>query len=307
MSENAKTILITGATAGIGRHAALHLARRGHRVIATGRNQFVLDDLRAEAPAGRLETVRLDVTDAASIAAASREVDRLTGGRGLDGLVNNAGYGLAGPLAEITDADLRAQFETNVFGLMAVTRAFLPAMMRRRAGRVVNVSSMGGRFTFPFFGAYHASKYAVEALSDALRAELAPFGVGVVLIEPGPIRSSFADRSMAIVERYRDGRSPYAPVYARADELRAQADAQAVGPEHTSRAIELALLARRPRARYVVPFRVNLMLWAFAALPTRLVDWMMRRFVGLVPGNLGPVPPAEAPPAPRAEPPRAQA
>src|SRR5689334_15561410 len=130
-------ILITGATGGIGRHAALHLARAGHRVFATGRNRAALDRLREGdgAPAG-LETIVLDVTDGASIERARAEVDARTGGHGVDVFVNNAGYGTAGPTELITDEDLRAQFDVNVFGLMAVTRAFVPAMRARRSGRV---------------------------------------------------------------------------------------------------------------------------------------------------------------------------
>ena len=146
-------VLITGATAGIGRTTALELARLGYHVIATGRRAGELDKLRAEAPAGtRLDTAILDVTSAESIAAAVATVDRLTGGHGLDVLVNNAGFGLVGPMTEISDADLRRQYDTNVFGLMAVTRAFVPAMRDRGRGRIINVSSMGGKMTFPFMG-----------------------------------------------------------------------------------------------------------------------------------------------------------
>jgi NADP-dependent 3-hydroxy acid dehydrogenase YdfG len=157
MSSFPKTILITGATAGIGKHVALHLARKGYRVFASGRNAAALERLASEAAGTALETLRLDVTDAASIEAAREEIDRRTDGHGVDVLVNNAGYGLAGALEELADADIRAQFDTNVFGLVAVTRAFLPAMRRRGSGRVLNVSSVGGRITFPLFGAYTAA------------------------------------------------------------------------------------------------------------------------------------------------------
>src|SRR5438045_2743485 len=132
-----KTILITGATTGIGKHAALHLAKRGHRVIATGRSPKLLEALKREAAELPLDTVVLDVTSQTSIDAAAAEVNRLTDGHGVDALVNNAGYGHAGAMEEVSDRDLRAQFDTNVFGLMAVTRAFLPAMRARGAGRLV--------------------------------------------------------------------------------------------------------------------------------------------------------------------------
>lgn len=280
------TALVTGATSGIGRHAAVHLARQGCRVLTSGRKRSAPEAPEAEAGALGLETPTLDVTDPASIVAARAEVDRRTEGRGVDLLINNAGYGLAAPVAEVSDQDLRTQFDTNVFGLMAVTRAFLPRMIDRGAGRVINVPGVGGRVTFPFFGAHNASKYAVEALSDALRLEVAPFSVKVVLVEPGPIRSDFAEKSRGVVDRYASDDSLYAPVYAVANEIQAKADAAAVGPERTSRAIERAIVARRPATRYVVPLSSRVTLWALHPLPTPLVDALMRRMMGLTAGTL---------------------
>src|SRR5688572_9361755 len=145
--SNSKIILITGATAGIGRTTALYLAKEGHHVIATGRKQAQLTSLKTEAHEGKLDTLTLDVTSAESIAAAVSAVDALTGGRGIDVLVNNAGFGVLGPTSEISDAEMRRQYDTNVFGLMNVTRAFLPKMRDRRSGRIINVSSVGGRIT----------------------------------------------------------------------------------------------------------------------------------------------------------------
>src|SRR5581483_3984066 len=154
-------ILVTGATAGIGRHAALTLAKRGHHVFATGRRKDALETLKKEAGSAKLDTLVLDVTDKDSIETARREIDRITKNHGLDAIVNNVGWGLVGPLEEISDAELREQFETNVFGLMSVTRTFVGKMRDRGFGRVVNISSIGGRVTFPMMGAYHATKYAV--------------------------------------------------------------------------------------------------------------------------------------------------
>ena len=285
--DKKQTILITGATSGIGKHAAIHLASRGHRVIASGRNPAALASLQLEAPA--LETVRIDVTDPASIAAAAAEIDRLTDGAGVDVLINNAGYGMAAPLSETTDADLRAQYETNVFGLMSVTRAFLPKMMERRAGRILNISSVGGRVTLPLFGAYNSSKYAVESLSDALRRELGPFDISVVLIEPGPIKTEFSNRSAEFVNKYRNAASPYAAIYARADQIKRQADNMSALPEVVTRAIDRAVTARRPRARYVAPFYYRLVLGLVGLLPTRWVDAILMRTVGLTKKGLQPV------------------
>jgi short-subunit dehydrogenase len=277
---NSLTILITGCTSGIGRHAALHLANKGHRVFATGRNAAALAALKAEAPAN-LETLTLDVTSADSIAFAKAAIDAKTAGAGVDVLVNNAGYGLLGPTEMISDAEMRAQYETNVFGLMAVTRAFLPAMHARGAGRIINVSSIGGLVTLPFFGVYNSTKYAVESLSDAMRVELALFGIHVSLIEPGVIDTGFTDRSMQEVARFRSADSRYAPVLARADELRKMSDRSAVGPACISNAIERAATDRRPRARYLAPFRAAIIVAIARRMPTRVVDFVMRLSVGL--------------------------
>ncbi len=279
--KHSKTILITGATSGIGRNAALELARVGHRVIATGRNVVALESLRAEAKGTQLTTLSLDVTDAVSIRAAADEVARITNGVGLDVLVNNAGFGILAPSLETSDAQMRSQYDTNVFGLMAVTRAFVPAMVARKQGRVINVSSVGGRITLPFFGAYNSTKYAVESLSDALRLELAPFGVQVALVEPGLIRTEFADRSMGWISEQRENTSPWNAVIARADAMKVQADRFSAKPAVVTRAIRHAIEARRARVRYVVPFATRFMVALSAWIPTRVLDWMLTVPMGL--------------------------
>jgi short-subunit dehydrogenase len=279
MSKPRRTILITGATSGIGRHAALHLAARGHRVFASGRNQSLLESLRRDG-GGRIEVLPLDVTDAGSLTRAHEAINRATNGEGIDALVNNAGFGILGPTELISDGDLRAQFETNVFGLMNVVRTFLPQMRARGAGRIINVSSLGGRYTLPLYGAYNSTKYAVESLSDALRVELRPFGVSVVLVEPGAIRSEFFDRSMDGGAKYRDAASPYAPVTDRSDDVRRMAELTAVGPLCISRAIERAATARRPKARYAAPFFAAAFVDLMRALPTRMADGLAAVMVG---------------------------
>lgn len=283
-----KTILITGATAGIGRHAALELLRQGHHVIATGRREAALASLKTEGEklSGRIDVLALDVTSSESVAAAVTKVDALTAGRGLDVLVNNAGYGQMGPVEEVTDADLRRQYDTNVFGLMSVTRAFLPKMRARGEGRVVNVGSIGGRYTFPLMGAYNSTKYAVESLSDALRNELAPFGIDVSIIEPGPISTEFNDIAMDTIDAAAFTGSAYEPLIKQADRFKKQFEATASGPEVTTRAIVHASLSRRPRVRYVVPRSLSVVLALLALLPTRLVDFIMQRASGLTRKNL---------------------
>jgi short-subunit dehydrogenase len=274
-----KTVLITGATAGIGRFLALDLARRGHRVLATGRDEKALAALRAEAPS--VETLGLDVTSAPSVEAARGRVDELTSGRGVDVLINNAGYGLPGAVEELRLDDLRAQLETNVIAVVAVTQAFLPRMRQRGSGRIIMMSSAAGRVTFPLFGAYHASKYALEALSDALRAELAPTGIRVVLVEPGPIKSEFAERTYALLEKARAAGSPYASAYEAALAYKRAKNAHAPGPECVARAVRHAIESGAPRARYAMPFSTRMLLRFFPFLPVALRDRLVRKRAGL--------------------------
>jgi len=284
MSTTSKIVLITGATAGIGRMSALHLAKLGHHVIATGRKVPELAKLQDEAAGLRLDTLVLDVTSAASIATAVDEVARLTGGHGLDVLVNNAGFGILGPTSEISDAEMRRQYETNVFGLMAVTRAFLPRMQQRRSGRIVNVSSVGGRFTLPYFGVYNSTKYAVESLSEALRFELKAFGIDVTLIEPGVIRTNFEATAVAGLGAFAG--TPYARAVAKYEELSKLADRFASNPIVIAKAIARAVSARRPAARYVAPRSTYVAIWMNAILPQRMWDWAMRKVGRLDAKNL---------------------
>jgi len=286
MSTTSKTILITGATAGIGRITALHLAQQGHHVIASGRKASELAKLKAEAGALKLDTIFLDVTSKVSIASAIEAVDKLTAGRGLDVLVNNAGFGVLGPTSEISDSEMRRQYETNVFGLMNVTRAFLPQMRDRRSGRIVNVSSLGGQLTLPYFGVYNSTKYAVESLSDALRYELKPFGIDVVLIEPGVIRTNFEATAVSNFDNtFKD--TPYAPAMARYEQMSKMADKFASNPIVIAKAISRAVNSRRPWARYIAPrYNAIMVFWSFV-LPTRVWDWMMRKVGHLNAKTLG--------------------
>jgi short-subunit dehydrogenase len=279
--HNTQTILITGASGGIGRHLALYLGRAGHRVIATGRNLAALQSLQAEAADCPLHTVVLDVNDSTSIAKAVGEVSRLTAGYGVDALVNNAGYGEMAPLLEVRAEDVRAMYETNVFGLLAVTQAFLPQMVQRGAGRIVNVSSVGGLFTLPFFGVYNSTKHAVESLSDAMRMELKPLGIQVVVVEPGGTKTEFANTSVRKLASYRHDGSPYAAIYARTDELKAQLERTAAHPIGVVRALERALTASRPRARYVAPFGARIFVALAQLLPTPILDRLLSLMFGM--------------------------
>ena len=269
------SVLVTGCSSGIGRATALRLARGGWTVWATARRPEAIDDLRA---AG-CRVLALDVTDDASMRAAVAEAEREAP---LDALVNNAGYSLSGAVEAVDLDEARRQFETNVFGLVRLTQLVLPGMRERRSGRIVNVGSMGGRFTFPGGGWYHASKHALEALSDALRFELQGFGVDVVLVQPGLIRTGFADATVGgIAARADDG--PYATFDAAVAAVTAGAyaggTARVLGGDgdDVARTIERALTVRRPRTRYRVTPSARLFLTLRRVLPDRVWDAVVGR------------------------------
>jgi short-subunit dehydrogenase len=305
--QSSKIVFITGATAGIGRTTALHLAKLGHHVIASGRKTAELAKLAEEGRVltGKIDVVTLDVTSTSSIAAAVETVATLTNDRGPDVLVNNAGFGVLGPTSEISDAEMRRQYETNVFGLMNVTRAFLPKMRERRAGRIINVSSVGGRITLPYFGVYNSTKYALESLSDALRYELRAFGIDVALIEPGVIRTNFEATAVAGIDAMAAG--PYGRALAKYDAMSKTADRFASNPIVVAKAIARAVQARRAAARYVAPRSTYMVLWMSTFLPTAMWDWAMRKIGYLTPTQLDvsatPAQPAAAPvPPPQSKP-----
>src|SRR6478736_2075909 len=185
--RRSEAVLVTGCSSGIGRATAEHLASKGRTVYATARR---LDSIR-ELEAAGCKLLELDVTDDQSMAAAVKTVEDAEGAVGV--LVNNAGYSQSGAVESVPMDAVRRQFETNVFGLVRMCQLVLPAMRRQRWGRIVNVSSMGGRLVFPGGGFYHGTKYAVEAISDALRFEVKGFGVDVILIEPGLIKTEFGE------------------------------------------------------------------------------------------------------------------
>lgn len=246
-----KTVLITGCSSGIGEAAALRLAKAKWKVFASARHAEVLGKLKQ---AG-CETLALDVRDEASMAAAVAEIERREGAIGV--LVSNAGYAQAGALEEIAPDALRGQFETNVFGLLRLTQLVLPGMRKAGRGRIVNIGSMGGKLTLPGYGAYHATKYAVEALSDELRFELKGFGIDVVLIEPGMIRTAFGEVAASKVEAVKTD-SPYAFYNREVVRLSQEAYVKGPfamlsgGPDAVAKVIARALRAQRPRARYTV-------------------------------------------------------
>ncbi|HEX7117148.1 MAG TPA: SDR family oxidoreductase [Longimicrobiales bacterium] len=272
-----RAIVITGASKGIGRACALRLDRAGFHVFAGVREPADGEALRAEA-SERLTPIRLDVTDDVAIAESARTVAEAVGAAGLAGLVNNAGIAIAGPLEFLPTAELRRQLEVNVIGQLAVTRAFLP-LLRRARGRIVNMGSISGLMALPFTGAYAASKHALEAATDALRIELAPWGIHVAIIEPGVIATPIWETSEAAANRIMEDYPAEAWEYYGGviDLVRRSARhgaARGLPPDEVAKAVEHALTARRPKTRYLVGSDARI-----RALIRRLPDRLRDRLI----------------------------
>jgi NADP-dependent 3-hydroxy acid dehydrogenase YdfG len=272
MTEASKAVLITGCSTGIGRATAERLAKKGHTVYATARRLDSIADLEAKG----CKTLALDVTDEASMRAAVAAVEDAEGAVGA--LVNNAGYSQSGAVESLGLDAIRTQFETNVFGLVRMCQLVLPGMRRQGFGRIVNVSSIGGKLTFPGGGAYHATKHAVEAFSDALRFEVRGFGVDVVVIEPGLIKTEFATAATtALNEGATVGEGPYAAFNqavgaATVGAYEGPAALLGGGPNAVAKAIDKAIAKRRPKIRYRVTPSAHIVLGQRALFTDRMWD-----------------------------------
>jgi NAD(P)-dependent dehydrogenase (short-subunit alcohol dehydrogenase family) len=275
-----QVILVTGSSSGIGRATAIEAARRGHRVFASARHREDVADLTAKG----IDTLSMDVTDPGSIAAG---VATVLGAAGrIDALVNNAGYGQYGAIEDVSEEEWRAQFDVNVFGAVAVLRAVVPGMRAARRGTIVNVSSLAGKVTVPFAGPYCASKHALEAISDALRVELAPWRIRVVVVEPGPITTHFGDRSRQATARILATPGPYSPFYENAERA-SQKDFQRGRrrPEAVARVIVRAIESKRPRTRYRVAPLARILVPLKGITSDRFLDRRMKRILKL-PDNI---------------------
>jgi NAD(P)-dependent dehydrogenase (short-subunit alcohol dehydrogenase family) len=271
-------VVITGVSTGIGHDAARYLIERGYRVFGSVRSAADADRV-AQALGPHLVPLIFDVTDAAAVAAAAQEVGAAVGDRGLRALVNNSGISGAGPLMHFPLADLRRMFDVNVFGLLTVTQAFLPLLGARSdrlrpAGRVINISSISGGLVFPFVGAYGASKHAVEALTDGLRRELSIYGIPVIGIEPGNIRTPIWEKSAALDPAYAG--TDYAPILARLPAILADMARKGDPVERVSAVIFEAVSAPRPKTRYPLTF-----LWRLSrVLGDRTLDRLTLKAMG---------------------------
>lgn len=279
-----KSVLITGASTGIGRASALRMDAEGWRVFASVRREEDGEDLRQSASA-RLVPLILDVTNVEQVAAAAERIGDEVGAAGLDGLVNNAGIAVMAPLETLALEDLRHQLEVNLIAQVGVTQAMLP-LVRSARGRIVFLSSIGGRMAMPFGAPYHASKYGIEAVADCLRQELRPWGIDVAAIEPGSIATPIWERG----EQRADSAAERAPasqeaLYGRKIEsfrkaVRRTAE-RGISPDKVAAAIRHALTARRPRTRYLVGADARGQAFLASIAPDRLMDRIVARAMGL--------------------------
>jgi len=277
MPEPSKAVLITGCSSGIGRATALQLARSGWKVYASARRP---ESIAALADAGA-RTLALDVTDEESMRAAVTEIEQAEGAVGV--LINNAGYSQSGAIETVPIEAMRRQFETNVFGLVRLTQLVLPQMRAQRWGKIVNIGSMGGRLSFPGGAPYHATKYALEAISDALRFELHGFGIDVILLEPGLITTEFGETASASMsELPGSDEDPYAQFNATVAALSTDAyegpmRRLGAGPDRVAKVIERAITRRRPPARITITPSAKLSIATRRLLSDRAWDAAMRR------------------------------
>jgi NAD(P)-dependent dehydrogenase (short-subunit alcohol dehydrogenase family) len=274
LSHQKQVILITGCSTGIGHDAAFSLAQRGHRVIASCRKEKDVQRLNELG----CEAILMDMDDSDSIQNAFAEVLTRTQGT-LDVLINNAGYGQAGALEDISREVLRQQFETNVFGLMELTRLAIPVMRRQGAGRIINMSSVLGLISMPFRGAYNASKYAVEGLCDTLRLELKPAGIHVICVEPGPINSQFRDNVIDIsLQKIEMTRSHFEKQYQQMLGAFKQKKSDSMFTKSTDVVVKKlihAIESRNPRSKYPVTFPTHLFIVLKRILSINMLDRML--------------------------------
>lgn len=276
-----RAVLITGCSSGIGEATARRLAKAGWPVYASARKLESIAHLQQDG----CELLQLDVTDEASMRAAVAEVERQQGAVGV--LVNNAGYSQSGAIETVSSEQVQRQFQTNVFGVISMCQLALPGMRSQRFGKIVNVSSMGANFTFPGGGLYHASKYALEAVSDALRFEVAGFGIDVIVLQPGLILTKFGEAASASLDTGQDGSQPGGDsAYADFNATVAKATrgvyenpllARAGGPpEAVAKTIERAICSRRPKTRYRITPSARLLIAQRKVVSDRMWDRIMR-------------------------------
>lgn len=281
MVSRQQAVVVTGTSTGIGQNCALHLNRLGFIVFAGVRRQADGEKLlsQAQAPANLIPLI-IDVTDPTLIATAGQQVAAALGTARLAGLVNNAGVAVGGPLEYLPLAELRRQLQINVLGQVAVTQAFLP-LLRQAQGRIINISSISGRVAMPFFGPYAASKFALEALTDALRLEVQPWGIEVISIQPGAIATPIWNKSLHKAneltgELSGQANQLYGERLTKLEQTVRQTAQRGISPEVVAQVVAQALTSPRPKTRYLVGRDAKLGALALKVLPDRLRDWLIR-------------------------------
>ena len=278
-----RSIVITGVSSGIGYGVAREFSRHGYRVFGSVRKEEDARRLRADLGANFVALV-YDVTDRAAVLGAAEEVGEVLGGSGLAGLVNNAGTAIGGPLMLQPLEEVRAHFEVNVVGLVSVTQAFLPLLGARRPrthepGRILNVGSVGGRIASPFIGAYAGTKHAVEGISDSLRRELLPYGIDVIVLEPGAVRTEIWDKGAEHAGRYAD--TDYAASISRFGEYAAGLAKNGYSPEKFGGIVRAGFEKEKPKTRYAIVPGKFANFTVPRLLPDRWLDRLIARNVGL--------------------------
>lgn len=273
-------VLVTGASTGIGEATARHLAELGFNVFAGVRTDADAERLEGD----RIEAVKIDVADDASVAAAAEEIGAAVGSSGLAGLVNNAGIAVAGPLEYLPVAEFTRQLDVNVVGVVRTTQAMLP-FIRQARGRIVNISSIGGRVALPLVAPYNASKFAVEAISDSLRRELRPWGMHVAVIEPGAVATPIWDKSIAVADDIQADAPPeleerYGALIAKVREESLKNARDGVPPKEVAEAVAHALTASKPKTRYLVGRDAKVRAKVAAVMPDRAMDAAIARALG---------------------------
>lgn len=273
-----RPILITGASSGIGEACAVHLAHQGFKVYAAARRVEKLKALEGVA-GGKITAIALDLTDDSAIEAALALI--AADGTPLYGLVNNAGISVTGPIEDVPVNEWRRQFETNLFGVVALTQRVVPLMRASGRGRIVNIGSVAGEIASPFMGAYAASKHALEGLTDSLRRETAPFGIAVSLIRPGFVRTPFGEQEQDGLVRFAVEGGPYTPALDAFRQWHAKGHPGGANPARLAETVEKALKAKRPKARYTVPARYLAPLLFHEMAPAMITDRVFARITGI--------------------------
>jgi len=260
-----KIILITGASAGMGKDFARELVKDGHTVYGAARRLGQMDDLKALG----VKTIKMDVTDEASMVQGITDIIEAEGG--VDVLINNAGFGSYGAIEDVSIQDAKYQLDVNVFGAARLAQLVIPQMRKQHFGRVINISSIGGKFALPLGGWYHASKFALEALSDALRNEVKPFGIDVVVIEPGGVKSEWSDIAMDNLVKI-SGNGVYSKMAKKLAGMSKTQGHRAAGPEVITKLIKKAIEAKNPKTRYTGGFAAKPLLFLRKILSDRMMD-----------------------------------